>query len=142
MRALREVRLLAGLIVYVLVLGPAAAIGSWLGVLARRLDARLEVWRHELRPVDAVRLAVARVAYAIRHGVPCGAVDYDALGVHDMDRLARAIENLGCDATVWPRRAWWARHLRPTGERLELADLPSADRAAWADAIANLDGEA
>ena len=129
-RAVREARLLAGVMVYVLVLAPAAAVGRLFGVLARRFDARLDEWRHELRPVDAVRFAVARVAYAIRGGALNGTVDYEALSVHDMDRLARAIENLGCEAMASPRRAWWARHLPPIGAKIELADLPSADRAA------------
>ena len=143
MRALRWLRLLVGVLALMLVLEPAAAIGRWLGRLAQRLDVRVDEWRHELRRSDArVADAADEVALAVRHGATSGAVEYEHLDDRDMERLARAIDNRGCYVKVWHRRAEWTRRDRaPTGAHLSLAALPPADRDAFSDAIANLDGE-
>ena len=144
MTALRWVRLTAAALAYIVLLAPAAALGKRIGVWAQRLDVQLDDWRHELqRQGEPVDLQVEKVAYAVRYGATEGSCHYDYLDDVDMERLARAIDNCGCYVKVWPRRLEWRRRDRhPKGELFGLHALAPADRDAWSDAIANLDGEA
>lgn len=143
MRALRRTLFAGAVVVYTLLLAPAAAVGAWVVRLAQRADVRLDAWRYAFQRHDArVASLVDQVAYAIRQGATAGSFTYEYLNERDLDRLARAIDNCGCYVQAWSRRLTWTRRDRhPTGETLSLAALPPADRDAWADAIANLDGE-
>lgn len=143
MTALRWVRLAAGMMAYTW-LAIFAYFGCWFAAWAARLDCQLDDWRHELQRRDGeVERVVAQVAYAVRHGATSGSWEYDFLDARDMDQLARAIDNLGCYAQVWPWRLQWRRRdLRCNGARLGLHALAPADRDAFAEAIGNLDGEA
>ena len=142
MRALGWIRLAAAILLY-FALDVIGRLGARAAKGARWLDLRIDDWRHDQqRHDDVVRSIVDNVAYRIRCGGTTGAEEYEYLDDRDVERLARAIDNLGCYARVWSRRAEWDRRDRsPTGERVTLAALPPADRDAWAEAIGNLDGE-
>ena len=135
-------RLLVAVLVYA-VLDAGGRLGARLGRCALKLDRRIDEWRHELqRRDDEVERVVDQVGYAVRHGATRGEEEYNQLDDRDMDLLARAIDNLGCYVQVWPRRLQWRRRdLHCTGSKLGLHALAPADRDAFADAIANLDGE-
>lgn len=140
---LRWFRLAAAILLY-MALDVCARLGARLAKRALRLDLCIDRWRHELqrRPWDVDRI-VGQVNYAVRHGATSGQSEYKFLDDGDMELLARAIDNLGCYAQVWPRRLQWRRRdMHCTGDHLSLAAFAPADRDAWADAIANLDGEA
>ncbi len=144
MTALRWIRLAAALLLY-LALDAGARLGAWLAKRALKLDPRIDRWRHELqRRPEVVRTVTVRVESHVLRGATSGEEQYDYLDDGDVDRLARAINNLGCYATVWPRRLQWRRrdlHCKGANGLLSLHALAPADRDAWADAIANLDGE-
>ncbi len=144
MIALRWFRLTAAIVVYS-VLDAGARLGARLAKRALRLDLRIDRWRRELqqRP-EVVRAVTVLVGSRVQHGATSGEERYDYLDDGDVDRLARAIDNLGCYATVWPRCLTWRRrdlHCMGAGKLLGLHALAPADRDAMADAIANLDGE-
>ena len=107
------------------------------------LDQRIDEWRHGLHGREGVgTLVTGRVAYHVKIGATSGEERYEYLDQRDMDLLARAMDNLGCYIIIWPRRLNWRRRdVHCSGERLGLHALAPADRDAWADAIANLDGE-
>lgn len=142
MTALKWLRL-AGAILLYMALDAGARLGARLAKRAFKLDLRIDAWRHELRRREGVVTFVAsKVAYHVKVGATRGEEEYEYLDDRDMDLLARAIDNLGCYAQVWPRCMQWRRRdLRCTGSRLGLHALAPADRDAWADAIADLDGE-
>ena len=139
-----RIRLLAATLLY-LALDAGARLGARLARRALKLDLRIGRWRHELRWREGVVTTVAgRVAYHVKVGATRGEEKYEFLDARDMDLLARAIDNLGCYAQVWPTRLQWRRrdlHCRGANGLLSLHALAPADRDAWADALANLDGE-
>jgi hypothetical protein len=143
MIALRWFRLTAAVILY-FALDNAARLGARLAKRALRLNLRIDKWRHELqRHPETVRAVTVLVESHVRRGATSGEEWYDYIDDGDVDRLARAIDNLGCYVTVWPRCLQWRRRdVKCSGVRLGLHALAPADRDAWADALANLDGEA
>ena len=136
------IRLVAAILIY-FALDAAARLGARLARCALRLDLRIDEWRHGLRGREGVvTLVTGRVAYHVKIGATSGEERYEYLDQRDMDLLARAMDNLGCYVIIWPRRLNWRRRdVHCSGERLGLHALAPADRDAWADAIANLDGE-
>jgi hypothetical protein len=142
MTALRWLRLTAAALLY-LALDLLARLGARLAKRALRLDLRIDKWRHELqRRPGTVRAVTVLVESRVQHGATSGEERYDYLDDGDVAVLARAIDNLGCYVTVWPRCLQWRRRdVKCSGARLGLHALAPADRDAWADAIANLDGE-
>lgn len=142
MTALRWFRLILMVLLY-FALDAGARFGARLAKRALKLDLRIDEWRHELRHREGVvSLVAGKVAYHVKVGGTSGEEEYEFLDNRDMDLLARAIDNLGCYAQVWPTRLQWRRRdLHCTGSRLGLHALAPADRDAFADAIANLDGE-
>lgn len=144
MRILKWAWFVAGAALY-LPLAIVAYLGGYAGQWAALLDCWLDGWRDELRRrPGTVRAVTVLVGSHVRRGAKGGEEEYDHLNDSDMDRLARAIDNLGCFATVWPRRLQWRRrdlHCKGHDGLLGLHALAPADRDAWADAIANLDGE-
>ena len=139
-----RIRLLAATLLY-LALDAAARLGARLAKRALELDLRIGRWRHELeRREGAVTTIAGRIAGHVRAGATRGEEEYEFLNARDMDLLARAIDNLGCHVQVWPTRLQWRRrdlHCRGANGLLSLYALAPADRDAWADALANLDGE-
>ncbi len=142
MTALRWLRLAAAVVLY-FALDAGARLGARLAVRALKLDIRIDRWRHELqRREGVVTFVTSKVAYHVKVGATSGEEEFEFLDDRDMDLLARAIDNLGCYSQVWPQRLQWRRRdLHCTGSRLGLHALAPADRDAFADAIANLDGE-
>ena len=142
MTALHWLRLTAAVVLY-FALDHLARLGARLAKRALSLDLRIDRWRHELqRRSEVVRAVTVLVESRVRRGATSGEEQYDYLDEDDVARLARAIDNLGCYVTVWPRRLQWRRRdLHCSGARLGLHALAPADRDAFAEAIGNLDGE-